>query len=109
MKSQSLIIFVAASFFLTNCGDNKAATNEKQQTNNSSEKKQETTSSSSAQDDDIVGEWQLKYTAIDENRNKQLDENEVKKAITHSNDYFNSYLKFSADGSCFFSLAKTKG
>ena len=109
MKSNSLIILVAAIFLFTNCGDNKAATNEKQQANNSSEKKEGATPGSSAQSDDIVGEWKLNYIAIDENRNKQLDENEIKNSRTQVNDYYNDYLKFNADGSCLFSKAKSKG
>ena len=107
MKPKSLITFIIAAFFLTNCGDNKAATNEKQQTNNSSsEKKAVPASNSSAQGDDIIGEWEMVGSVMDTNDNLQIDEEERKDLKPTT---FKDYMKFNRDGSGLFTVAKMEG
>ena len=104
MKSNSLITFTIATFFLMNCGDNQAAINEKQQTNNSSsEKKVEPASNSSAQGDDIIGEWEMVSSIVDTNNNLQIDEDERQKLKPVS---FKDYMKLNRDGSGLFRVAK---
>ena len=107
MKPTSLITFIIAAFFLTNCGDNKAATNEKQETgNSSSEKKTELASNPSAQADDIVGEWEMVSSIVDTNDNLQIDEEERKDLKPVS---FKDYMKLNRDGSGLFTVAKMEG
>ena len=106
MKSNSLIAFITAAFFLTNCGDNKAATGENQANNSSAEKKDEPASNSSSQGDDIIGEWELVGGIVDTNDNLQLDEDERKNLKPAG---YKDYMKLSRDGSGLFTIAKMKG
>jgi len=107
MKSDSLIAFITAAFFLTNCGDNKAATSEKQEANNSSsEKKDGPASSSSAQGDDIIGEWDLVGGIVDTNDNLQIDEDERNNLQSAA---YKDYMKLNPDGSGLFTIAKMDG
>jgi len=104
MRSNSLMTFIIAAFFLTNCGDNKASTNETN--NSSSEKKEGPASSSSAQGDDIIGEWELLGFVGDTNDNLQIDEEERKNLKTPS---YKDYLKLNSDGTGLFTIAKMEG
>jgi len=109
-KNKMKVSFLFSALLLFACSNNNSTASDKATTAaNESASEVKTTATSSEQGNGIVGEWQLKYIAIDENRNKQLDENEIKNARTQVNDYYNDYLKFSADGSCLFSKAKSKG
>jgi hypothetical protein len=102
--------FLFTALLLFACGNNNStASDEATIATNKSAGEEKTTAASGEQGNGIVGEWQIKYIATDENGNRQLDENEIKKARTQVNDYYNDYLKFSADGSCLFSKAKSKG
>lgn len=104
MKSNLLITFVIAVFFLANCGDNKAATNETN--NSSSEKKEGPVSSSPAQADEIIGEWELLGFIGDTNDNLQIDEEERKNLKTPS---YKDYMKLNRDGTGLFTIAKMEG
>ena len=106
MRSTSLIIFIIGTFFLSNCGDNKAATNEKQTNNSSSEKKGASASNAAEQGDDIIGEWELVGFVGDTNDNLQLDEEERKNLKTPS---YKDYMKLNRDGSGLFTIAKMEG
>lgn len=64
-----------------------------------------TTANDASSVDGIVGQWELKYIAVDKNMNKELEQAEIDKAITQAKDY----LQFNADGSCLFTPLKTKG
>jgi len=106
MKSQSLVIFVVAPFFLTSCGDNKRSTNEKQQATTLSEKKTEPAANPPAQADDIVGEWEMAGSIVDTNDNLQIDDEERSKLKPVS---FKDYMKLNRDGSGLFTVAKIEG
>jgi hypothetical protein len=74
-------------------------------TNSESANAEKTTKTNAEQGNGKIGEWQLKYIAIDQNRNKKIDEDEIKNAITQANDYF----RFNADGSCLYTQIKLNG
>jgi hypothetical protein len=102
--------FLFTALLLFACSNNNSTASDKATTAaNESVSEEKTTATSGEQGNGIVGQWQIKYIATDENGNRQLDENEIKNASTQVNDYYNDYLKFSADGSCLFSKAKSKG
>ena len=102
--------FLFSALLLFACSNNNTTASDKATTAaNEAASEVKTTETSGEQGNRPVGEWRLKYIAIDDNGNKQLDENEIKNARTQVNDYYNDYLKFSADGSCLFSKAKSKG